>query len=109
MARVIIGIHGLGNKPPEWILRDWWLQSIREGLVHIGHPGIFFQFHLVYWADVFHPIPLDVRETDHKSPKYIEFPYVPAIEYQEKPPRKWRRKILDFLESKLDKIFLKKT
>ncbi|MBN2364754.1 MAG: hypothetical protein JXL67_01210, partial [Calditrichaeota bacterium] len=35
--------------------------------------------------------------------------YVPAIEYQEKPPRKWRRKVLDFLESKLDKIFLKKT
>jgi len=31
MDKIIIGIHGIGNKPPEDILRNWWLDSILEG------------------------------------------------------------------------------
>ena len=31
MAKVIIGIHGLGNKPPKDILEKWWKLSIEEG------------------------------------------------------------------------------
>ncbi len=108
MARIIIGIHGLGNKPPAAVLREWWLKAIHEGLDHIGHPGIFFRFELVYWADIFHPRPLDQNERDKKSPNYIEYPYVPAIDYTRKPPSKFRRKILDFLEKKMDRLFSKK-
>lgn len=32
MARVIIGVHGLGNKPDPETLRSWWEQSMIEGL-----------------------------------------------------------------------------
>ena len=31
MAKVIIGIHGLANKPTEKLLKDWWKSSIKEG------------------------------------------------------------------------------
>ena len=106
MSKVIIGIHGLGNKPPEAVLKKWWQLALREGLKSIGHPGVFFNLELVYWADVFHPSPLDPQETDKKSDKYIEFPYVSATEFVSKPPNPLRRKFLDFLEKKLDKIFL---
>ena len=29
---VIIGIHGLGNKPSPPLLAKWWKEAIREGL-----------------------------------------------------------------------------
>lgn len=108
MARIIIGVHGLGNKPPVPVLKEWWLKAIHEGLTHIGHPGIFFRFELVYWADVFHPRPLDPFERDKKSPNYIEYPYVPAIDFSPRPPSKLRRRILEFLEKKMDRIFSEK-
>ncbi|MEJ2049126.1 MAG: alpha/beta hydrolase [Calditrichota bacterium] len=106
MSRIIIGIHGLGNKPPEPMLKKWWKLALREGLKAIGHPGVFFNFELVYWADVFHPVPLAPKETDKKSEKYIEFPYVSATDFVTRPPNPVRRRFLDFLEKKLDKIFL---
>ena len=107
-SRVIIGIHGLGKKPPPKIIEAWWHKAIMEGLHHIKHPGVFFRFELVYWADILHPQPLNVDEKDPKSPQYIEFPYVPATSFTGKPPGKMRRKILDFLEKHMDKIFVKK-
>ena len=30
MSKVIIGVHGLGNKPRERVLEIWWKASIRE-------------------------------------------------------------------------------
>ncbi len=107
MSRIIIGIHGLGRKPPAEVVSDWWKRAICEGLKHINHPGVFFRFELVYWADVLHPRPLDPTVTDNKSQLYVEYPYVPATDFAGKPPSKLRRKVLDFLEKKLDKIFLK--
>ena len=32
MTDIIIGIHGLANKPDKTTLSDWWEKSIREGL-----------------------------------------------------------------------------
>lgn len=107
-SRIIIGIHGLGNKPPAQILKTWWCKAINEGLRRIQHPGVFFRFELVYWADIFHPTPLNVQETDPKSSHYIEFPYTTATEFSEKSPSKWRRKVLDFLERQMDHIFFNK-
>jgi hypothetical protein len=108
MSKLIIGIHGLGNKPPQKVLKQWWKASIHEGLKAIGHPGVFFQFELVYWADVLHPEPLDPALSDEKNPFYIEFPYVPATSIEKKEPNEFRKKVLDFLEKKMDKIFLKR-
>jgi len=107
-SRVVIGIHGLGKKPPPKILKDWWRRAIMEGLHHIKHPGVFFRFELVYWADILHPQPLNVNEKDPKNPQFIEFPYVPATNFTGTPPGKLRRKILDFLEKQMDRIFIKK-
>ena len=52
MAKVIIGRHGLANKPKKQVLSDWWEDAIKEGLsvnCGISNPG--FQFIMVYWAD----------------------------------------------------------
>jgi hypothetical protein len=52
MAKVIIGVHGLSNKPEEPQLFDWWLRSINDGLQRVGAaPLPASQFRLAYWAD----------------------------------------------------------
>jgi len=104
MGRIIIGIHGLGNKPPLNILENWWYLALREGLVRIGHPEVYFNFQMVYWADILHPSPLNPEETDPKSPYFISEPYVAAGENSIRNPSKFRRKLLDFLEKEFDRL-----
>lgn len=58
MSHIIIGIHGLSNKPPEPDLAEWWLQAILEGLrVNEGIDDAPVRFSSVYWADVMYPEP----------------------------------------------------
>ncbi len=55
MAKVIVGIHGLANKPPRRTLQQWWKAAIVEGLrknLSIRRPRL--HVHLVYWADLLH-------------------------------------------------------
>ena len=52
MSKIIIGIHGLGNKPPHDTLHKWWLKSICEGLQKINKLDYTPDFALVYWADI---------------------------------------------------------
>ena len=53
MAKVIVGIHGLANKPAPDVLKDWWDKAIREGLVKNWDVGSApFTFHMVYWANL---------------------------------------------------------
>ena len=68
MKNVIIGIHGLKNKPPKELLEKWWKTSISDGLNNIGQHDIEFQFELVYWADLEYSKPLDPEITDPKDP-----------------------------------------
>lgn len=69
--KVIIGIHGLDNKPEPALLREWWKASIEEGLArHGGGRKPRFRFELVYWADLIYPEPLEAASLDD--------PYVPA-------------------------------
>jgi hypothetical protein len=61
--RIIIGIHGLNNKPRPDILRDWWKTAINEGLSrNRGRKKLHADFELVYWADLLHSEPLDPNE-----------------------------------------------
>jgi len=56
MSHVIIGIHGLSNKPPEAKLAKWWKEAILEGLTvneRIDNPSV--NFSSVYWADITYP------------------------------------------------------
>ena len=112
MKKVIIGIHGLGNKPDEALLQDWWLRAIQEGLERIGNPRESIPFKMVYWADISFPEPLDPDITDPADPLFLKEPYTAAP--VSPPARKKRRlqnlrmHLLNFIEKHIDRVFLNK-
>jgi hypothetical protein len=106
MAKIIIGIHGLNNKPPKRILKKWWKKSIRDGLKKSGYRRPFFRFDLVYWAHISHPKPLNPRIKNKKHPLFLHAPYKPTDKDEPKNTSKLRKKILDVIEKQFDKIFL---
>lgn len=108
MSRIIIGIHGLGNKAPRNVLKKWWKKSIREGLMAIGQPRFCFKFELVYWAHVLHPEPFDPDERDPASPRYLEHPYQPAPRYKKPAPNRLKTKVMQIVEKQLDSLLLNK-
>nr|WP_321398251.1 alpha/beta hydrolase [uncultured Desulfobacter sp.] len=58
MSKVLIGIHGLSNKPEEETLKKWWEEAIKEGLKkNTGIQNPKFDFQSVYWADVMYDKP----------------------------------------------------
>lgn len=68
---LIIGIHGLANKPPKEEKQRWWKAAIEEGLVRncaVERPDIPFDF--VYWADIHNDAPLD--DDHNREPYYRE-------------------------------------
>ncbi len=103
---IVIGIHGLGAKPPEPVLRAWWLQSIREGTRRGHFPLGEFDFELVYWADILHPAALDPEVSDQQSPLYIADPYVPSLRSMPPASHGLRKRIVRFLEEKFSRILL---
>jgi hypothetical protein len=106
MGKIIIGIHGLGNKPSRKILKGWWKHSIKEGLKKYTNFRGDFRFELVYWADVFYEEPLDPHVSDPENPLFLDEIYTPAPSNYISDPHPIRQKILDILEEQLDKIFL---
>lgn len=80
MANVIVGIHGLSNKPDETTLADWWERSIREGLQkNLGIANADFQFKMVYWASLVYSRP------QHTDPDFIHDTLYNSQPYQEAP------------------------
>ncbi|CAO4148406.1 Lecithin:cholesterol acyltransferase [Methylorubrum aminovorans] len=66
-GRVIIGIHGLANKPPADEKARWWKAALAEGLARnegLADPDFSFEF--VYWADLRYETPLS--EEDNREP-----------------------------------------
>ncbi|WP_336488453.1 hypothetical protein [Methylobacterium nigriterrae] len=56
---VIIGIHGLANKPPEEEKARWWRAAIAEGFArNAAAAAADFTFDFVYWADLRYDEPL---------------------------------------------------
>jgi hypothetical protein len=106
MSKVIIGIHGLGNKPSKKILEEWWIKSILEGLEGIEKTKFDLNFELIYWADVLNEKPLDETIIDQEDPYYLKEKYNPAPQNFIPKPHQLRQKILGFLEKQMDKIFL---
>jgi hypothetical protein len=107
MKKIIIGIHGLKNKPPKELLEKWWNLSIKEGLINIGCPDTDFDFELVYWADLNYEKPLDSQVIDKNDSLFLECPYVLATEIEKShEDHNFRRKVLDKVETGLDKLFL---
>ena len=54
-ASVVIGIHGLKNKPEKNLLTRWWVMSLQEGLQRNFGLASPLAFELVYWADIQYP------------------------------------------------------
>jgi hypothetical protein len=108
MKKIIIGIHGLKNKPFEKLLSKWWKRSIKDGLKEISQRDIDFDFELVYWANFNYESPLDPAVRDKKNPQFLAFPYVPPqFVKDEKSVSEIRLKVLDQFELEMDKVFLK--
>ena len=67
---VIIGVHGLSNKPPRDKLHDWWHKAIQEGLErNCGRsPGRPVEFESVYWADKMYDAPEETDQPYKRAP-----------------------------------------
>ena len=75
--QIIIGVHGLDNKPNKIILRSWWKKSILEGLRKVEGAPRKFQFEMAYWADLLYKKPLNPRIKDPDHELHVEEPYIP--------------------------------
>ena len=110
--RIIIGIHGIGNKPTKRLLELWWEKAICEGLRRSGHPGRSIQFELVYWAHLLRSEPQSLKIKDQNSPLHIREPYTAAKGNATGRPSRLsvflKKKSLDAIEAILDRLFLRK-
>lgn len=95
---VIVGIHGLANKPPKDVLTEWWDLSIKEGLKKNEKkdaPG--YRFEMVFWADLLYRV-LQHHEPDFTFDKlYNDQPYIEADELKEHDDN-WLDKVREYGE-----------
>lgn len=105
MANVIIGIHGLGNKPTKKLLEHWWKLAMIEGLRTNNYKTTLPKFDLVYWADILHVQPL-IYTDDESNPYFLKEKYVKASPDFEAENHDTRKKIVDYLGRQLNRIFL---
>ena len=70
MSKVVIGIHGLGNKPAAARLYEGgWKKAILEGISHnLGIKGHDINFVGVYWADKMYP-KVDAKADTYRKAK----------------------------------------
>ena len=96
MAKIIIGIHGLNNKPPKPTLESWWKEALVEGLKknhQISNPN--FDFELVYWADLIYKYPFHHDANYPLDDLYNHWPYTP-LPTDKKPP-KYDDTLIDYI------------
>jgi hypothetical protein len=106
MAKVIIGIHGLQNKPCKEVLQDWWIKSMEEGLAGIGIKSPLPPVDLIYWADTIYEKPLSADITDEDDPCYLDDLYIPAPKDFVAKTSNAKHKVFGFLNTQLRKFFL---
>ena len=110
MADVVLGIHGLANKPEKPTLSAWWEAAIREGLdKNCGVQNADFQYIMVYWADLLYRHPQHQNPDFSSDSLYNDQPYVAAApgalrKYSEGWMDEACEAITDFGEAVLDKI-----
>jgi hypothetical protein len=79
VSNVIIGIHGLANKPDRRLLSQGWDAAIKEGLRrNCGIANPRFRFEMVYWADLLYYYTLHRDDAFDFDDLYDSQPYVPA-------------------------------
>ena len=79
MSKIIIGIHGLANKPPKGELEKGWVDAIMEGLdKNCGGYAPEFDYEMVYWADLLYLNQLHDKKDYDFDDLYNTQPYVAA-------------------------------
>jgi hypothetical protein len=106
MSKIIIGIHGLGNKPPKDILEKWWKDSIAEGLKNNNYLDSHFDFELAYWADVLHTEEINPDKNISKSESSSSEPYLPFVKENDHEKHSFREQALEYIEKYSDKIIV---
>ena len=106
MSKIIIGIHGLGNKPPKGLLETWWKLAVCEGLESIDRFNYSPKLEMVYWADILNDKPLNPLITDEENPYFMDEPYTVSPSKMISKPHTKRQAFLGFLEEQMDKVFL---
>lgn len=97
MSKIIVGIHGLANKPERDELTDFWNRSITEGLQNtckIEQPE--FDLRMVYWADLLYKQPQHNDRFFNFDKLYNTEPYTVGPEKLET----YREGFLDGIRSK---------
>jgi len=99
VTTVIVGIHGLANKPAKDILADWWEKSIREGLAkNCGLRDADLEFQMVYWADLLYKYPQHQDVALNFDSLYNGQPYTQASTGPLTPHTQgWRRRLRSIL------------
>ena len=106
MKRIIIGIHGMGNKPPRKQLQIWWKSAIREGLKRTGSSRCF-RFRLVYWASIIHRKALIPGCKDKDNPGFLKEPYIPGgVVHPVRKNRSLNTRVRRHINDQLEKILL---
>lgn len=106
MANVIILIHGLGNKPSNATLEKWWKQAMIEGLKKSNFKTLLPKIEMVYWADVMHEVPLNEKIDDPENPAFLDERYTKGSKNFKVENHETRKKVIDFLNRQMKKIFL---
>jgi hypothetical protein len=90
MRTILIGIHGLRNKPPKYLLTKWWKRSIIEGfrIIHLPVPRV--RLEIAYWAHFMHEKSQNPSLKDPGHPQFLPEPYVPCTAFGPKDPRNLR-------------------
>ncbi len=109
MDNIVVGIHGLQNKPAPDLLSQWWKASMEEGFQVIHRPVPRFDFEMAYWAHHFHPQFQRIDITDEKSPMYLPEPYVPGAYFGPRAPQHIQQKIAAELQKQMVHLFAGKS
>lgn len=97
---LIIGIHGLANKPEKNVLANWWKLSIAEGLKkNEAVANAEFDFDMVYWAHRLYRNHQHTEEDYYFDQLYNTEPYVAA------EPNTLKTKKDGFIDSVVSKTF----
>jgi Lecithin:cholesterol acyltransferase len=107
MKKIIIGIHGLSNKPEKQLHSNTWIDSINEGLTNIKVPIPEYNFYLVHWSDLLYKYPRHNDLIFYFDKLYDKEPYVKAEpgslkEYQDSWIDNLKSQVSDTADSLLD-------
>ncbi|MBN1309575.1 MAG: hypothetical protein JXA18_16765 [Chitinispirillaceae bacterium] len=109
MKTILIGIHGLRNKPSKYILTDWWKKSIIEGFRVVNLPVPRFSIEIAYWAQYMHTRPQDAAIADQRDPRYLWEPYLSGSFFGPREPHTFKEKIKSDIHQELLKLIAGET